>query len=282
MRKQSLAYTDTISVPNASYDACFFSFVPGRHKLELFRGGPAGPPVQCGPMPPLRPTRAVPLRVVRVGGRTLEVVIRRHPRARRYTLRLGTDGRLCLTVPRWASIGEGLRFVSGQADWIQRERLRHAVRDAPWRDGTVIWYRGERVPLAVAGSVVQFGSPAIVVSVRDGDVRASVEAHLRAGAAAEFPARCRILAARCGLTCASVRVRSQRSRWGACSSRGAITLNWRLIQMPAFVADYVIFHELMHLRQPNHSRRFWREVAAVCPDWQTAERWLKRWGRDVV
>ena len=79
-----------------------------------------------------------------------------------------------------------------------------------------------------------------------------------------------------------VSIRNQRSRWGSCSSRGAIALNWRLIQMPAEVSDYVILHELMHLREPNHSRQFWREVAAVCDGWRDAERWLKLHGRALL
>jgi hypothetical protein len=70
-------------------------------------------------------------------------------------------------------------------------------------------------------------------------------------------------------------VRSQKSRWGSCSRRGTISLNWRLIQTPAFVSDYICLHELMHLRQMNHSPRFWREMERVCPDYRMAERWLK-------
>jgi predicted metal-dependent hydrolase len=77
-------------------------------------------------------------------------------------------------------------------------------------------------------------------------------------------------------------VRSQRTRWGSCSTRGVIMLNWRLIQLPPWVRDYVLFHELAHLRQPNHSRRFWREVERLCPDWRTAERWLRAHGREVL
>jgi predicted metal-dependent hydrolase len=73
-------------------------------------------------------------------------------------------------------------------------------------------------------------------------------------------------------------VRNQRSRWGSCSPRGTISLNWRLIQAPPNVRDYIILHELCHLRQMNHSDRFWREVASVCPDYQRAELWLKRNG----
>ena len=59
-------------------------------------------------------------------------------------------------------------------------------------------------------------------------------------------------------------------------------LNWRLIQMPPAVADYVILHELVHLEHPNHSRRFWRGVERVCPEWRAAERWLRRHGRELL
>ena len=71
-------------------------------------------------------------------------------------------------------------------------------------------------------------------------------------------------------------VRSQRTRWGSCSAGGTVSLNWRLIQAPEAVRDYIIYHELMHLREMNHSSRFWDRVAGVCPGWREAERWLKR------
>ena len=73
-----------------------------------------------------------------------------------------------------------------------------------------------------------------------------------------------------------VSVRNQKSRWGSCSRKGTISLNWRLVQSPPFVLDYIILHELMHLRHMNHSTRYWREVQRVCPDYQNAERWLKQ------
>ena len=89
-----------------------------------------------------------------------------------------------------------------------------------------------------------------------------------------LPDALRALAASHGVTMTRVSVRNQRSRWGACSSQGAITLNWRLIVVPAFVREYVMLHELMHRRELNHSRRFWRHVAVVCPRYQEARRWL--------
>ena len=69
-------------------------------------------------------------------------------------------------------------------------------------------------------------------------------------------------------------IRNQRSRWGACSARGSITLNWRLILVPPWVREYVMIHELMHRRELNHSKRFWKHVAAACPRHQEARTWL--------
>ena len=86
------------------------------------------------------------------------------------------------------------------------------------------------------------------------------------------------LAAETGADVKHVTVRNQRSRWGSCSANGTISLNWRLVQTPDFVRDYIIYHELMHLREMNHSARFWARVAEVCPGWQDAERWIKRNG----
>ena len=100
-------------------------------------------------------------------------------------------------------------------------------------------------------------------------------------AAEQLIPRLRELAARLGLTVGRVSIRNQRSRWGSCSRTGAIALNFRLVQMPPAVADYVLIHELMHLQQQNHGPRFWRLVEHACPDYREAERWLRRHGRTL-
>ncbi len=217
---------------------------------------------------------------VTIAGVPIPVDIVRHHRARRYILRIAADGRIRLTVPRRGSIGAGLRFAAGQADWIGREQHRQSERERPWADGTMVLVRGEAVPLRLEDGTVRCGDGD--VALEGGDVRLAVETHLRAAAGAELPARCHELAGRFEFTVGRVAVRNQRSRWGACSSRGMITLNWRLIQMPPSVSDYVILHELTHLRHPNHSVRFWRAVERVCPDWRDAERWLRRHGRQLL
>ncbi len=107
------------------------------------------------------------------------------------------------------------------------------------------------------------------------NLRHAVERQLHRLAVAELVPRTLELAQQHQLRVTRVTVRNQRSRWGSCSARGTISLNWRLIQTPQFVRDYIILHELMHLREMNHSARYWRCVEEVCPDYRTAEAWLK-------
>lgn len=159
----------------------------------------------------------------------------RHQWARRYILRVLENGALRVTLPRWGSKREALEFVRTSESWIDQQRRTMRTR------------------------------PAMVVPD---------EPRLRARARQELPAALRQLAASHGIVVTRVSVRNQRSRWGACSAAGAITLNWRLILVPDFVRQYVLLHELMHRRELNHSRRFWRHVAAVCPGYQDARRWL--------
>jgi predicted metal-dependent hydrolase len=98
---------------------------------------------------------------------------------------------------------------------------------------------------------------------------------LRARAKFELPARLLELAAENKLRVARVSVRNQRWRWGSCAPNGHICLNWRLVQMPPEIRDYVMIHELMHLKRMDHSSRFWRLVAQACPTYQNARKWLR-------
>jgi predicted metal-dependent hydrolase len=205
--------------------------------------------------------------------------------AHRYVLRLRPDGRLRLTVPRGGSRAEGLRFIQTHREWIERERTRLASSqpERAWTAGTLVPLRGEQVPIVVvpcgATSIVTYGGRTIRVPAGAADLRPLVEADLRQVARDELEPRLVELSAVHGLAAGRVTIRNQRSRWGSCSASGAVALNFRLVQMPDAVRDYVLIHELMHLRQQNHSRRFWRLVAAACPGFREAERWLKTEGR---
>jgi predicted metal-dependent hydrolase len=154
-------------------------------------------------------------------------------------MRVRPDGALRVTIPRGGSRAEALRFAERHLPWAERERAK--LRPSP--------------------------------------VSREVELALIARARRELPARLLDLAREHGLEVARVTIRNQRSRWGSCSPKGVIALNYRLLQMPPDVRDYILIHELMHLRQPNHSRRFWALVEQACPTFRAAERWLKREGQ---
>jgi predicted metal-dependent hydrolase len=170
----------------------------------------------------------------------------RHGRARRYVIRVRADGTVRVSMPRGGSRREALAFAERERAWIDRERRRVAEE--------------QDVARRVAPPP-------------------EVERAWRARAARELPARVAELAARHGLTVSRVSVRNQRWRWGSCSRAGHICLNWRLAAMPAWVRDYVILHELMHLRRLDHSPKFWTLVAAACPEYQEARAWLRRCAR---
>jgi len=213
-----------------------------------------------------------------VNGREVPLLVVRSRRARRYVLRLRPDGKARLVIPRGGSVEEGRRFADRNKPWLERQLddlATRPVRSRDWRLGTEILFRGEAVKVEGSVNTVQFGSETRKVKDLSGDLRPEIEKHLRGLAKKELPVRLRELSTLHGLAVRRVTVRNQRTRWGSCSRSGDISLNWRLVQLPAFVRDYILLHELMHLRQMNHSSRFWSEVEQVCPDFRTAKRWLK-------
>jgi predicted metal-dependent hydrolase len=209
-----------------------------------------------------------------VGTRRLRLCFVRNRRSRRYILRLRPDGAARVTVPRGGSVAEAKRFAEKNVAWLERQLLRQALRPqrpAVWSPGTEIYFRenGE-------AGLICFGGEAVRVVDAPDDLRPVIERHLRKLAAQELPARVFELAALHHLPVRRVMVRNQRSRWGSCSRRGTISLNWRLVQTPLSVRDYLVLHELAHLKEMNHSRRFWSEVERLCPAFRDAERWLKQ------
>jgi predicted metal-dependent hydrolase len=212
-----------------------------------------------------------------------EIEFVRLRRARRYILRVRADGGLRVTIPRAGSRAEAARFVERQAAWIEKERARVRSAGGPveWGHGGQVLLRGERVHIEVAdgGRVLRYGERVIRIPAGIGNLRRCIEGDLRVLARAELGARLHALARAHALIVAGLSIRNQKSRWGSCSRSGRIALNFRLVQMPPEVSDYVLLHELMHLKQQNHSRQFWRLVEAACPGFRAAERWLKTEGR---
>jgi predicted metal-dependent hydrolase len=211
------------------------------------------------------------------------VVLKRRPRARRYALRLNREGEVVVTIPQGGSQREALRFIERCRGWIDGQRVRREGSTGharEWGAGTEVLVRGVRLALEVAHErgrpLVVMGEERVFVADAGMNLRRPVEAHLIDCARVILPARTRELAREHAISVAGVSVRNQSSRWGSCSETGVISLNWRLVQAPEWVRDYLIIHELMHRREMNHSIRFWRHVATACPRWREAEAWLDK------
>lgn len=217
---------------------------------------------------------------VRELGLGVPVAIRVSPRARRLSLRLDAASRgVELVLPRRAPAEAALGFVARHRGWIA---ARVAAMPPPLRlvDGATVPVLG--VPHRIRQVTDRATGPVFIaggeIRVR-GDaahLRRRVTDHLKALARREFTTRVRELAARVGRTVTRISVRDPKSRWGSCSSKGALSFSWRLIMAPEAVIHYVVAHEVAHLVEMNHSPRFWRVVASLVPDVQAARSWLKR------
>jgi hypothetical protein len=231
------------------------------------------------------PAQGVHLSPPSHGAARQAVVFKRSPQARNYRLSLGRDGVAVATVPATGSLREAERFVERNRDWLERARERQQSRPRSadvWTVGTTILWRGtfSEIRPASAGPkpTVCLGSDVFRVPRLEGDLRPILESRFIRMAKVELPARTWELAAQTRMNVTKVSVRDQRSRWGSCTSAGVISLNWRLLLTPESVRDYIICHELMHLKEMNHSDRFWTCVEQVFPAWREAEAWIKRNG----
>ena len=206
-----------------------------------------------------------------------------NPRARRYLVRLRHDGTVRVTIPRRGNISAARDFASRSVGWLELQFQRLSVQpNIPdtWNLGTEILFRGETVRIeANSETSIRFGTERINVSDTKADLRPALQNHMRKLAAQELPPRVTELASIHGVKVSRISVRDQKSRWGSCSRRGTVSLNWRLIQAPDLVRDYIIVHELAHRRQMNHSEKFWQEMERLFPDYLQAERWLKQHGK---
>lgn len=218
-------------------------------------------------------------------GRSDAIVFQRSARARHYRLTLRRDGVAVATIPVRGSERQARAFADQHRAWLERARERQRRQPqgaAVWTLGTHVLWRGDLTEIRHASDgarpAVALGADVFRVASLNADLRPTLEAHFARRGRVELPARAWELAAVTGMDVKEVTVRNQRTRWGSCSTGGVISLNWRLVQTPDFVRDYIIYHELMHLREMNHSPRFWARVAEVCPGWESAELWLKRNG----
>ena len=225
-----------------------------------------------------------------IDGHTIPVILRRNRNARRLILRIGKTGdHIVITVPPGSGTGEALEFAARQAGWITTQMARggtvitfgpgvlvpvraidHEIVHCPDRRGTV-WVEpgetGRAMRLCVAGNSAHTGR--------------RVTDWLRRQARADLSTAAQHYARAMGVSYAKITVRDQTTRWGSCSSNGALSFSWRLILAPDFVLDYVAAHEVAHLIEMNHSAQFWQLVENHCQRTGQARKWLKTCGHSL-
>lgn len=219
-----------------------------------------------------------------------QVQVRRHPGARRLTLRISRTSRaVIVTIPVQCDLDEAGTFLNRHIDWV-RERLDSLPDPVPFRDGVAMPLRGEPHKVVFTR---QRGTR-IVTVVRDAGLRPEIRVP---GSIVLAPRRLRDwlfdearrdldrrVAHHCrtiGHKSKRIAVRDQSSRWGSCSTTGVLSFSWRLILAPPHVLDYVAAHEVAHLAEMNHGPRFWALVKHTLPDYEISKSWLQIYGLDL-
>ena len=210
------------------------------------------------------------------------------------------DSGLRVTAPRWVTLPEIEQAILGKESWIvSKLQLRHE-RAAQRRAQQIEWRDGARLPyLGGALTLRLHPAPAATAAVHHDPVAGELAVHLPAGAHEQalkdivknwlqqqarqlFATRLPLYAERLGVQYRAFTLTSARTQWGSCTAAGMIRLNWRLMHFAQEQIDYVVAHELAHLREMNHSPRFWAIVASVFPDYAAARKVLRERGPEVL
>ncbi|MGV2979274.1 M48 family metallopeptidase [Camelimonas sp. ID_303_24] len=220
---------------------------------------------------------------VRSGEEVFAVILRRRHDARRFTLRVSqVTGEATLTMPQRGDVRAAVRFAEAHGDWIAA-RLRRVPRRIEFRPGAIALVRGARLPIvwqasARAVPVIAPHPDGGMMILTGGDPRhvpRRVQEFLRREAARDLERAVERHSRTLGVRARSITLRDQRTRWGSCTAAGRLNFSWRLIMAPPEVLDYLAAHEVCHLREMNHSERFWALVYSLCPGTDDAEAWLK-------
>jgi hypothetical protein len=221
---------------------------------------------------------------IHIAGREIPYHLKISPRRRTVALRVDDNG-LTVSIPSRMPRRDVPEMLLRHARWIEKKLQQFIARPpaVSWEEDARLLYLGREIALQVqlggARSAVILHGEALTVTVPDPAdivfIRRKVLAWYRVMAQEDFTRRVAILAAKLGVNAPPVALSNAATRWGSCSARGQVRLNWRLIQAPPHIIHYVVAHELAHLKEMNHSPRFWAVVETLCPDYLNSRKQLK-------
>jgi hypothetical protein len=261
---------------------------PSRPPAPLFKAPPV--PTRTLPVPPVGPNDA-PLRKIQLGSHTVHYVLRRSAR-RSHGFMISDDG-LHVTSPRRAPLDDIERAIRAKQGWIltklferaERRTMREQRAPVEWVDGARLPYLGGDIVLRLQDAarshcVFDVESRELRLGVTPGlsewQIRERVKLWFQDEARRMFRERLDLYAPRVGVSYNAFALSSAGTRWGSCTVAGNIRLNWKLIHYPLALLDYVVVHELAHLREMNHSPAFWAVVGEVFPDYDGARAALRK------
>jgi len=219
-------------------------------------------------------------------GRSVGYSLKQSQRTRSIRLEIRSETGLTVVVPG--------KYTRQQVDDILRQKarwiLKHLNRGKPVQmplftpepgQGDKLYFMGKPIEMSIstvksaASSAVLEGQKLLVSKgARDGAIPRILERWYRQQAAMVFRQKAGSFQQAMGLHYNTIFIRGQRTRWGSCSPAGNLTLNWKLLTAPEEIIDYVVIHELTHLRHMNHSKKFWDMVEQYCPNWRKYRKWL--------
>jgi predicted metal-dependent hydrolase len=194
-----------------------------------------------------------------VGGQWIEVIVRESHRARMLRIVAHADGTVEVVAPPRTPLRAVDRLLARHREWVLRHHSRARVRRLGLQRDDVAWLHGSAVPLPDA----------------------PIERWYRARAREAVVEVVAHEASRLGLEYTGISIRDQRTRWGSCSTRAHLAFNWRLVLAPREILEYVVVHELCHLRELNHSKRFYRLLDEARPTWREESAWLREHGEEL-
>lgn len=225
---------------------------------------------------------------IELDGVPTTIIVRVNARARSYRLSLPHSSGPVLTLPPHGKWAEAEAFLLKHRPWLAA-RIKRAPEASHFGDGGVVPLRGVDHRIVGTGKVrgrVEIsqtdGEPILLVPGEPAHQARRLTDWFKEEAQADLAVRSAFHAERLGVTVRAIRMRSQASRWGSCSSTGDINYNWRLVLAPPFVLDYVAAHEVAHLVEMNHSPAFWATVKRTLPDMDRGRAWLKAHGRQLM
>ncbi len=222
---------------------------------------------------------------IELNGEIVPIVLRRHARAKRLTLRLAPDGQAVqITLPGWANTNEAIAFAHARSDWLADQHARIPKRSVP-RPGGEVSYRGEAIALEWNASAPRrpvLNDNTLTLGGPESSFATRIRRWLEREALALFEADMCDYTSAAKLKAVPIALSRAQKRWGSCSDKARIRINWRLVQAPDHVRRSVVAHEVAHLVHFDHSPAFHALLSDIYEhDIASADAWLKQHGRSL-